>query len=107
MNTAAGAPPDTSFTFIATAGLLAAGTDTVTIAGGPSGLHDAGGNPCATFVTTFTAVAPAGAVLSIPDFARGPNSAANIVLPNSTGNGIPITLSNAVNVTACHLQSCV
>ncbi len=51
-------------------------------------------------MTTFTAVAPAGAVLSIPDFARGPNSTANIVLPNSTGNGIPITLTSAVNVTA-------
>ncbi len=99
LNTAAGAPPDTSFTFIATAGLLAAGTDTVTIAGGPTGLHDTSGYACTTFVTAFTAVAPAGAVLSIPDFARGPNSAANIVLPNSTGNGIPITLSNAVSVT--------
>ncbi len=97
LNTAAGALPDTSFTFIATAGLLAAGTDTVTITGG---LQDSAGNPCVTFVTTFTALAPSGAVLSIPDFARGPNSAANIVLPNNTGSGIPITLSNAVNVTA-------
>ncbi len=103
LNTAFGAAPDTSFTFIATdrgvAGLLAAGTYTVTIAGGPSGLNDSGGDPGVSFVTTFTVAAASGPVLSIPDFARGPNSSANILLPNNMGSGIPITLSNAVNVT--------
>ncbi len=39
-------------------------------------------------------------VLSIPDFARGPDSTANILLPNATGSGIPITLSGAANLTA-------
>src|SRR5439155_22309999 len=32
------------------------------------------------------------------DFARGPDGAHNIQVPNDTGHGIPITLYNAVNV---------
>ena len=34
-----------------------------------------------------------------PDFARGPDDSQAIKVPNDSGNGIPITLYNAVNVT--------
>ncbi len=109
LNSAAGAPPDTSFTFVATSGVLAAGTYTVTLVSGPSGIKDASGVeldgtdsgiPGNNYVTTFTVAATPSVVLSIPDFARGPDSAANILLPNATGSGIPITLTGAANLTA-------
>ena len=108
LNTASGSPPDTSFTFVATSGVLAAGTYTVTLVSGASGIKDASGVeldgtdsgiPGNNYVTTFTVASTPSVVLSIPDFARGPNSAANILLPNATGSGIPITLSGAANVT--------
>ncbi len=107
LNTAAGAPPDTSFTFVATSGVLAAGTYTVTLVSGSSGIKDPSGveldgtdtgNPGNNYVTTFTVAATPSVVLSIPDFARGPNSTANILLPNNTGSGIPITLTGAANL---------
>jgi hypothetical protein len=109
LNTASGAPPDRSFTFVATSGVLAAGNYTVTLVSGASGIKDASGVeldgtdsgiPGNNYVTTFTVAATPSAVLSIPDFARGPNSAANILLPNATGSGIPITLTGAANLTA-------
>ena len=112
VNTAAGAPPDTSFTFIATdtgsAGVLTAGNYTVTLRSGSTGLKDAAGIqldgnddgiPGDNFVATFTVTSTPSVVLSIPDFARGPNSAANIQVPNATSSGIPITLTGAVNLT--------
>ena len=113
LNTASGAPPDTSFTFVATSGVLAAGTYTVTLVSGASGIKDTSGVeldgtdsgiPGNNYVTTFTVASTPSVVLSIPDFARGPNSAANILLPNNTGSGIPITLTGAANLTACDLQ---
>ncbi len=61
------------------------------------GLGD--GIPGSNFTDVFTVTAPTGPVLSIPDFARGPNGAANILIPNNTGTGIPITLTGAVAVT--------
>ncbi len=109
LNTAAGAPPDTSFTFVATSGVLPAGTYTVTLISGASGIKDASGveldgidsgNAGNNYVTTFTVASTPSLVLSIPDFARGPDSAANILLPNATGSGIPITLTGAANLTA-------
>ncbi len=108
LNTAAGAPPDTSFTFVATSGVLAAGTYTVTLVSGPGGIKDQSGvqldgtdsgNPGNNYVTTFTVAPTPAVVLSIPDFASGPDSAANILLPNNTGSGIPITLTGAANLT--------
>jgi autotransporter-associated beta strand protein len=38
-------------------------------------------------------------VLSMPDFARGPNPSQDIKVPNNTGAGIPITLYSAAGVT--------
>ncbi len=108
LNTASGAPPDTSFTFVATSGVLAAGTYTVTLVSGSSGITDTSGIPLDgtdsgvpgnNYVTTFTVASTPSVVLSIPDFARGPNSTANILLPNNTGSGIPITLTGAANLT--------
>ncbi len=108
LNTAAGSPPDTSFTFVATSGVLAAGTYTVTLVSGASGIKDQSGvqldgtnsgMPGNNYVATFTVAATPSVVLSIPDFARGPDGAANILLPNNTGSGIPITLSGAANLT--------
>ena len=109
LSTAAGSPPDTSFTFVATGGVLSAGTYTVTLVGGPGGIKDASGIELDgtamgisgnNYVATFTVAATPALILSIPSFARGPSSAANILLPNATGNGIPITLTGAVNLTA-------
>ena len=112
LNTASGAPPDTSFTFIATgsgtAGLLTAGTYTVTLDSGANGIKDSSGIeldgtdsgiPGNNFVTTFTVATTPSVILSIPDFARGPNSAANVSVPNISGSGIPITLLGAANLT--------
>ncbi len=108
LNTAAGAPPDTSFTFVATSGVLAAGTYTVTLVSGSSGIKDSSGVeldgtdvgiPGNNYVTTFTVASTPSLVLTIPDFARGPDSAANILLPNNTGSGIPITLTGTANLT--------
>ena len=103
LNTASDSPPDTSFTFVATgSGVLAAGTYTVTLVSGPGGIKDASGVeldgtdsgiPGNNYVTTFTVASTPSVILSIPDFARGPDSAANILLPNATGSGIPITLT--------------
>ncbi|HYV38009.1 MAG TPA: cohesin domain-containing protein, partial [Gemmataceae bacterium] len=47
----------------------------------------------------FTVGAASVPVLSIPDFARGPNGAVNIKVPQLNGTGIPITLTNAAGVT--------
>ena len=108
LNTASGVPPNTSFTFIAASGMLTAGTYTVTLVSGPSGIKDStgvqldgtdSGIPGDNYVANFTVASTPSVILSIPDFARGPNSAANILLPNKTGGGIPITLTGAANLT--------
>ena len=108
VNTAPGSPADTSFIFVATSGVLPAGTYTVTLISGSSGIKDPSGAeldgtdsgvPGNNYVTTFTVTSTPSVILSIPDIARGPDSAANIVLPNATGSGIPITLTGAANVT--------
>ncbi|HYV37005.1 MAG TPA: hypothetical protein VE988_14965, partial [Gemmataceae bacterium] len=107
---------NSSFTFIKTGigvtgvfpGVLASGSYTVTFRsaangfkGLDGGLLDGNGDGTSgdNYVTTFTPPASAGPVLSVPDFARGPNGAANIKVPQSGGTGIPITLSNPVAVT--------
>src|SRR4029077_16543487 len=38
-------------------------------------------------------------VLAMPDFARGPDDAQPVKVPNNTASGIPITLYNAAGVT--------
>src|SRR5207253_5702339 len=51
------------------------------------------------YVTTFTVAAPAGVAVTVPDFARGPDAADAINVPNNSSNGIPIALSNGSGVT--------
>jgi hypothetical protein len=44
--------------------------------------------------TTFTTANSSKETLSIPDFARGPDGANNIKVPNDSAKGIPVTLAN-------------
>jgi hypothetical protein len=55
----------------------------------------------AKYTTTFTTHYQASAtpILAIPDFARGPDDAHSIKVPNDSAQGIPITLYNASKVT--------
>ncbi|HYV39671.1 MAG TPA: cohesin domain-containing protein, partial [Gemmataceae bacterium] len=109
-------PSSSSFTFIKTgvgttglfAGVLAAGNYTVTFRSAANAFKDADGGLLDgngdgvsgdNFATTFTVGAASVPVLSIPDFARGPNGAANIKVPQLSSGGIPITLTNAAGVT--------
>ncbi len=112
---------DTQITFVKTdlvssaplAGVLAAGTYTVTLRSAVNGFQDSAGGlldgndsgtPGVNYVATFVVASTSSPVLSIPDFARGPDSAANVELPNATGTGIPITLANAIGVTSATFQ---
>jgi hypothetical protein len=66
-----------------------------------AGLDGAGSGGHANYTTTFTTHYQAAAtpVLSIPDFARGPDGSHAVKAPNDKGFGIPVTLYNAANVT--------
>ncbi len=119
-------PSNQSFTFKATAEylqllnslhggnnsvVLPDGTYTITLMSGlgasgfldalGAGLDGANNGGHANFVTAFTTHYQANAtpVLGIPDFARGPDSNTQILVPNNGAAGIPITLYNAANVT--------
>jgi hypothetical protein len=105
-------PTATTITFVKTGtgtpGLLAADTYTLTLRSASNAFTDSGGNLLDgnsdgtagdSFISTFSVAAPQGPVLSIPDFARGPDGADTILVPNRTGTGIPITLTNAAAVT--------
>jgi N-acetylneuraminic acid mutarotase len=114
-------PSNTSLTFKATATALSLLNDfgsvvlpddtyTVTFVSGSGnngfldalgrGLDGANNGGQANYVTSFSTHYHANAtqVLSIPDFARGPDFAHAIAVPNDTGHGIPVTLYNAVGV---------
>jgi fibronectin type 3 domain-containing protein len=89
-------PDDTyTVTLVSGAGLngfqdaLGAGLD-----GTNSGGH---ANYSTTFTTRFQA--DATAVLALPDFARGPDGSDDVLVPNDSGHGVPITLYNASGVT--------
>ena len=107
---------NTGFTFLktdvsttgGTTGLLAADTYTVTFVSGSTAFKDltgalldgnADGVNGDNYTTTFTVAAPSGVVVSIPDFARGPDATDVINVTNTTSNGIPLTLSNGNGVT--------
>ena len=87
-------------------------TYTLTLKSGATGFRDAGAVPLggtntgggADFVTTFdtTFVGAVTPVLGLPDFARGPNGAAAVRVPNTAaaGAGIPVTLYQANGMTA-------
>jgi hypothetical protein len=48
----------------------------------------------ANYTTTFTTANSNKEALSIPDFARGPDGANTIKVPNDSAKGIPVTLAN-------------
>jgi hypothetical protein len=61
--------------------------------GAPLDGANSGGH--ADFVTTFTTTSDGTPALTIPDFARGPDSSSTIKVPNNSARGIPVTLANA------------
>jgi hypothetical protein len=110
-------PSNTSFTFIKTGGpvgggstgLLAAGTYTATLVSGPLAFRDTAKVPLDgnndgvngdSYVTTFTVTTSSAVTVTVPDFARGPDSVDGINVPNNAaGNGIPVALSTGAGVT--------
>ncbi len=48
----------------------------------------------------MAAATAAEPTLFVADFARGPNTTSTIKVPNNTGTGIPLTLTNATAVTS-------
>jgi hypothetical protein len=67
---------------------------------GSAGLDGANNAGHANYTTTFTTANQSKTILSLPDFARGPDGAHNILIPNNTGHGIPVKLTNATTVSA-------
>jgi hypothetical protein len=67
---------------------------------GSAGLDGANNAGHANYTTTFMTANQSKTILSLPDFARGPDGAHNVLIPNNTGHGIPVTLTNATTVTA-------
>jgi Bacterial Ig-like domain (group 2) len=65
-----------------------------------AGLDGLGNQGHANYTTTFTThfQADASPILALPDFSRGPDSNTPIAVPANLA-GIPITLTNATNVT--------
>jgi hypothetical protein len=51
------------------------------------------------YTTTFTTANSSKEALSIPDFARGPDSANSIKVPNDSAQGIPVTLASVPAVS--------
>src|SRR5205807_1416394 len=64
------------------------------------GLLDGGSGPGSNYVTTFVVAPPSAVVVGVPGFARGPDVARAINLPNNLPTGIPINLSGGSGVTA-------
>jgi hypothetical protein len=117
--------------FVATGGLLAAGTYSVTLRSAANGFKDAetgqlldgeysgtfpsgDGTPGGNFVyDTFTVAASQAIVVSLPDFARGPGQRVNVPSYDPSRQppldedlnqaGLPIRLSNANGVTSVML----
>ena len=103
----------TNTTSTATPSALAAGTYTVTfLSSANNGFVDTTGGllagdtngvvPGTNYTMTFTVTAATAAepTLFVADFARGPNTTSTIKVPNNTGTGIPLTLTNATAVTS-------
>jgi hypothetical protein len=96
-------------TFIRTGSVLTADTYTVTLRSAANGFKDLAGvlldgdhNGVAgdDYIKSFNVVPSTVAVVSIPDFARGPGQPVNIP---PTGSGIPVTLSDGTGVESVDL----
>ncbi|MCY2983576.1 MAG: cohesin domain-containing protein, partial [Planctomycetota bacterium] len=107
----------TGLEFVATGGILAPDTYTVTLVSGASsfkdgsgGLLDGDANLTAggDYVSSFAVVSSTARVLSIADFARGASSTAGQVLTTPFGNsvspGIPITINNGTGITSIDMD---
>jgi hypothetical protein len=95
-------PSNPLITFIKTGGVLAADTYTATLVSGVNAFKDAFGNLLgggSNFVFTLPVAASSAVVVSVPDFARGPDATDPINIPNNSTSGVPITLSNGSGVT--------
>ena len=95
--------------FIPSTGVLAAGTYTVTFRSATNGFVDIlndpldganNGNPAGSnYVATFVVSTPP-VVVGVPAFARGPDSADPINLPNTVSSGIPLNVSVGSGITS-------
>ena len=114
-------PSDQTITFVKTSnftgasfnpstGVLAAGTYTVTFRSATNGFVDSLGDPLdganngnpagSNYVATFVVGATPAVTVGIPAFARGPDSADAINLPNSATTGIPLNVSDGSGITS-------
>jgi hypothetical protein len=97
-------PSTNTVEFIKTGGILAPGHYTFTLRSAADGWHDTsgalldGGSGAGTNYTGAFDIAAGGRVLSIPDFARGPDGSHAINLPNTGTLGIPVSISDGSNV---------
>jgi hypothetical protein len=105
-------PTNSTITFVKTGGVLTPDTYTVTLVSGSNAFKDAAGValdgngdgiPGDNYTTTFSVASSSAVVVSISSFARGPDAADNINVPNTTSGGIPIKLSNGGNVTSARV----
>ena len=100
------------FTFVKTGNPLPAGSYTATLYAthpdGSPGIQDAntgfpldgsasGSNTGSNYAMTFSPPAATGPTISVPDFARGPNQ--SVIVPNATGTGLPVRISDGTGVT--------
>jgi parallel beta-helix repeat protein/predicted outer membrane repeat protein len=100
-------PTSTSITFVKTGGILANDTYTVTLRSAGNGFKDSNGtllNGSGGNFTTMFSFANSAVVVSVPDFARGPDGTHNINLPNNSTSGVPLTLSNGAGVTSARFS---
>jgi hypothetical protein len=96
--------------FVATGGVLAAGTYTLTLASGAGGWQTPNGGqldgnfdglPGDVFTRSITVEASSARIVSLPDFARGAGQPVH--LPTSA-TGIPVRISNAASLTRVELE---
>jgi RHS repeat-associated protein len=102
-----------TITFVATSGLLAPDTYTVTLRSATNGFRTPEGTlldgnndevPGDDYVNTFTVDPPAAntVTVSIPDLVRGRTQAVNV--PGNSTNGLPIRLANGQGITEATLE---
>ncbi len=101
-------PSDQTITFLkggsGSSGQMAAGTYSVTFRSASNGFEDMSGNLLdsgSNYTANLIISSSSAVIVGIPSFARGPNASANINLPNTASNYIPITLySNGSSTTS-------
>ena len=100
-------PVNNIATFIRTGGPLATDTYTLTVRSANNAVKDtlgnlldgnANGTPGDDYTQTFNTSNPFNRTLSIPDFARGPDSGSNINVPNTGTLGLPVRIDDGSQV---------